>query len=129
MRLVWTLAPILLLAACSHPESGMEKSRGNLTMGGVQTKLVDGSTTKAQVMEWFGSPNLVTKTKEGEIWNYTRQGTAAELKNSSVGFWFLVGASGSSTGFAQSGSYSFDLLLRFDNNDVVMDHKVLQTAF
>ena len=129
MRLVWTLAPLLLLAACRQPESDMAKSRGNLTLGGVQTKLVNGVTTKAQVMEWFGSPNLVTRAKDGEIWNYTRQGTAAELKNSSVGFWFLIGGSGKSTGFSQSGSYSFDLLVRFNNNDVVADHKVMQTAF
>ena len=127
-----TCVPVLLFLACKPPvidKDNAGPARGNLTMGAVQTKVVNGVTTKAQVMEWFGSPNLVTRNKDGEVWNYTRQGTAAELKQSSVGAWFLIGASNGSSGFSQSGSYSFDLLLRFDNHDVVTDHKVMQTAF
>jgi outer membrane protein assembly factor BamE (lipoprotein component of BamABCDE complex) len=132
MRLTTALpaALLLLTAACREPQpSTPDKSRGNLTLGAVQNSIVNGQTTKAQVMEWFGSPNLVTRTKEGEVWNYTRQGTASELKSSSVGVWFLIGATGRQSGIAQTGSYSFDLLLRFNNEDVVTDHKVLQTAF
>jgi outer membrane protein assembly factor BamE (lipoprotein component of BamABCDE complex) len=132
MRLTMALSASLLLlaAACAEPQpTTPDKSRGNLTLGSVQNKIVNGQTTKAQVMEWFGSPNLVTRTKEGEVWNYTRQGTAAELKSSNVGVWFLIGATGRQSGIAQSGSFSFDLLLRFNTEDVVTDHKVLQTAF
>jgi len=130
MRLTLALTPLLLFAACTAPRTeAVKPGKGNLTLGGVQTRIVNGTTTKAQVMEWFGSPNLVTRGKDGEVWNYTRQGTATELKQSQVGAWFLIGSAGNSTGFSQSGSCSFDLLLRFDNNDVVTDHKVLQTAF
>jgi outer membrane protein assembly factor BamE (lipoprotein component of BamABCDE complex) len=124
------LTPLLLCAACAPPAVEEPKAgKGNLTLGGVQTRIVNGSTTKAQVMEWFGSPNLVTRNKDGEVWNYTRQGTATELKRTQVGAWFLLGSASSGTGFTHSGSCSFDLLLRFDLNDVVTDHKVLQTAF
>jgi len=127
--LIPILLPLLLGLACASPKPSQAPGKGNLTLGSVQAKIVDGTTTKAQILEWFGSPNVVTKAKDGEVWNYTRQGTATELKQSSVGAWFLVFSGGSSTGFTQSGSQSFDLLLRFNNNDVVVDHKVLQTAF
>jgi outer membrane protein assembly factor BamE (lipoprotein component of BamABCDE complex) len=123
------LVAILLLGglACAPPRTDVNK--GNLTMGAVQTHLENGKTTKAQVLEWFGSPNIATKDKNGEVWNYTRQGTATEVGSSQVGAWMLIASAGSSTGFTRSGSYSFDLLIRFDTHDVVVDYKVLQTAF
>lgn len=123
------LMAVLLLGAvaCAPPQT--EPHKGNLTMGAVQTRLENGKTTKAQVLEWFGSPNIATKDKNGEVWNYTRQGTATEVSSSHVGAWMLIAAGGTSTGFSRSGSYSFDLLIRFDNHDVVVDYKVLQTAF
>lgn len=113
--------------ACQPPDTG--PNHGNFTVGAVSQRLERGKTTKAQVLEAFGSPNIVTKDKEGEVWNYTRQGTASEVRSSSVGAWMLIAAAGGSTGFARSGSYSFDLLLHFDNQDVLTDYKVLQTAF
>jgi outer membrane protein assembly factor BamE (lipoprotein component of BamABCDE complex) len=123
-------AALLACAACQQPApSPNPVAKGNLTLGAVQAQITPGVTTKEQVLQWFGSPNVVTRGKEGEVWNYTRQGTATELKSSSVGAWFLVIQGGNSSGFARSGSTSFDLLLRFDTNDVVIDHKVLQTAF
>jgi len=126
-RALFSLPLLALGLACAPPE--VDPHRGNLTMGAVQTRLENNRTTKAQVLEWFGSPNIATRDKEGEVWNYTRQGTASEVRTSSVGAWMLVAAAGGSSGFAHSGSYSFDLLIRFDRNDIVTDYKVLQTAF
>jgi outer membrane protein assembly factor BamE (lipoprotein component of BamABCDE complex) len=128
MRIAILGLSLLAIVACKSPDSA-PVDRGNLTLGAVQVKIVNGTTTKAQVMEWFGSPNIVTRDKDGEVWNYTRQGTASELRQSGVGVWFLIGSGGSATGFAKSGSYSFDLLIRFDQGDRVVDHKVMQTAF
>lgn len=112
---------------CAPPQA--DPLRGNLTLGSVQTKIENGKTTKAEILAWFGSPNIATRDRNGEVWNYTRQGTASEVRSSSVGAWMLVMAGGTSTGFARSGSTSFDLLIRFDTNDLVVDNKVLQTAF
>lgn len=98
-------------------------------MGSVQQKIENNKTTKSEILQNFGSPNIVTKDRDGEIWNYTRQGTATEMQRNSVGAWFLVFYGGSSTGFSKSGSYSFDLLIKFNNSDIVVDHKVMQTAF
>lgn len=128
MRIALIGLSLAALVGCKSPESA-KVDRGNLTLGAVQARLVDGTTTKAQILEWFGSPNIVTRDKEGEVWNYTRQGTAAELRSSGVGVWFLIGDTGSSTGFSKSGSYSFDLLIRFNQADRMVDHKVMQTAF
>ena len=117
----------LTLLACQPPDG--DPRRGNLTLGAAQMKLESGKTTKAQVLEWFGAPNVATRDKEGEVWDYTRQGTATQLKGSSIGAWFLLGWGGSSSSSARSSSYSFDLLIRFDRTDIVTDYKVLQTAF
>lgn len=123
------ILPLLVLSlACTKPNVEPPQ-RGNLTLGSVQTRIENGQTSKAQVLEWFGSPNIVTRDKDGEVWNYSRQGTATEVQSSSVGAWMLIVTAGNSTGFARSGSYSFDLLLRFNPQDIVTDHKVLQTAF
>lgn len=127
MRVYPFLLLLAIMAGCQPPESNI--NHGNLTLGSVQTKITNGTTQKSEILQWFGAPNIVTRDKDGEVWNYTRQGTASELRTSSVGAWFLIGYGGTSTGFARSGSYSFDLLIRFNNADVVTDHKVLQTAF
>jgi len=126
-RLLLTSTCLLALLGCVPPDSGPGK--GNMTLGATQIMLVDGKTTKAQVLEWFGAPNIATRDKNGEVWNYTRQGSTSQIKSSSVGVWFLIGAGESGSSKGQSSSYSFDLLIRFDTNDVVTDHKVLQTAF
>lgn len=117
----------LVILGCTATSS--TPNRGNMTLGATQLKLEIGKTTKAQVLEWFGSPNIATRDKEGEVWNYTRQGTTAQIKSTSVGAWFLLGTAEHSHSSAASGSYSFDLLIRFDKSDIVIDYKVLQTAF
>jgi len=119
----------LLVASLACAPPATDPNKGNLTLGAVQTRLENGKTSKAKVLEWFGSPNIATKDRNGEVWNYTRQGTATEVSSSHVGAWMLIASGGSSTGFSRSGSYSFDLLIRFDTHDVVVDYKVLQTAF
>jgi len=126
-RMVLVTAVILGTIACVPPVA--ESNRGNLTMGAVQSRIENGKTTKSQVLEWFGSPNIATHDKDGDVWNYARQGTSSEVGRSGVGPWMLIVSAGSSTGFSRSGSYSFDLIIRFDKSDIVVDHKVLQTAF
>ena len=126
-RILPTCSCLIVLLGCAPVDTGPTK--GNMTLGATQIMLVDGKTTKAQVMEWWGSPNIATRDKQGEVWNYTRQGTTSQIKSSSVGVWFLLGTGESGSSRGQSSSYSFDLLIRFDTNDIVVDHKVLQTAF
>ena len=117
------------LAAMGCNDVDTNPNKGNMTLGAVQMKVENGKTTKAQILEWFGAPNVATKDKDGEIWNYTRQGNSNQIRSSSVGVWFLIGAGDTGKSSSRSGSYSFDLLLRFDKADIVQDHKVLQTAF
>jgi hypothetical protein len=117
---------ILALLGCAPPQ---QADKGNMTLGATEIKLVSGKTTKAQVLEWWGAPNVATRDTNGEVWNYTRQGTANEIHSSSVGAWLLLGAGQTGSASSRSSSYSFDLLIRFDTRDVVTDYKVLQTAF
>lgn len=121
------ISGLLLSLGCQQAD--VYQNKGNLTLGSVQIKIENYKTTKAQILEWFGSPNVATRDKDGEVWNYTRQGTSSQLASSSVGAWLLIGAGSSGNSSGRISSYSFDLLIRFDNKDVVVDNRVIQTAF
>lgn len=121
------ISSLILSLGCQQADP--YENKGNLTLGAVQIKIENFKTTKVQILEWFGAPNVATKDRDGEVWNYTRQGTSSQIASSSVGVWLLIGAGSSSNSSGRTSSYSFDLLIRFDNKDIVIDNRVIQTAF
>ncbi len=121
------IASLIVCLGCQKVD--IRQNKGNLTLGAVQIKIENTVTTKAQILEWFGSPNVATKDKDGEVWNYTRQGSSTQIATSSVGAWLLIGSGYSNNSSGKTSSYSFDLFIRFDNKDIVIDNRVIQTAF
>lgn len=118
------LATVLLVAGCAtEPEP---RPNPDLTQGNVQLHLVVGETTKAEVLDVFGAPNITTRDGSGrETWSYQR---AAEVTTSSNrGFW-VVFAGGNTTGF-ESSSRMMTLIVKFDENDVVADFKSRTSDF
>lgn len=97
-----------------------------LTQGNVQMHLVKGETTKAQVLEVFGAPNLTTRDAAGlEVWTYER--SAREAKSNEA-FWTVVLAGSSSSGFEES-SRNMILIIKFDAKDVVSDFNSRASSF
>lgn len=90
----------------------MDKS--NLTSGQVSLTLKKNVTTQQQVIEAFGSPNLVTQSADGEeVWTYQKHATVSN--SSSSGFSatiILLGGGSSSSGFEQS-SRTITLIIKF----------------
>ena len=115
---------VLSLISCNSYKYGTEGTaeKSNLTMGIVKSKIVKGTTTQDEIIKLFGSPNLVSKNKSNrEVWSYNRM--SVEQKAGSTDFFTGQRASQSSS------SRSFDLIITFDDQDVVYDYSVISTAF
>ncbi len=130
----------LVLTGCMVPQSQPVTERdAALTQGNVQMNLQVGMTTKAEVIETFGAPNVTTRDGEGrEVWSYQRAARVSQSSSRS-GLWNILlipgtrGAGGalgtsSSTGF-ETASRMITLIVKFDANDVVADFNSRSATF
>jgi len=111
-----------MLTACVATPAPVDNRNSLLTQGNVQLNLRVGQTTKTQVLEAFGSPNITTRDGSGlEVWSYQRQATVAQASSSDAGWTILLaGGSSSAAGFSQSTSM-MTLIIKFNPDDVVAD--------
>ena len=96
----------------------------------VKMNLKVGKTTKAEVLEIFGSPNVTTRNSSGqEMWTFQR---AAQVNQSSSqsGYWtiILAGKNSKASGF-ESSSRMITLIINFDANDLVADFSSRESNF
>ncbi len=115
---------------CVTPPQPLTERNSQLTQGNVQMNLVVGKTTKAQVLENFGSPNITTRDGAGrEVWTYQRAAQVAQSSSQS-GYWtiILAGKSSQAAGF-ESSSRMITLIIKFDDNDVVTDFRSRTSNF
>lgn len=124
---------LALIAGCasSPPKDGIAKS--NLTAGQVSLTLKKNQTTQQEVVETFGSPNLVTQSADGEeIWTYQRHATVSNASSSGFSATIILLSGGSNTsGFEQS-SRTITLIIKFKEvNGVktVVDFSSRSTSF
>ncbi|SDL84648.1 hypothetical protein [Pedobacter antarcticus] len=114
----------LSFSSCTSYKYGAQGNaqKSNLTMGVVKSQVIKGQTMQDEVLKLFGSPNLVSKNKSNrEVWSYNKM--SVENKAGSTDFFSGQRASQSSS------SRSFDLIITFDENDVVADYSVVSTAY
>jgi len=104
------------LTACAvpGPQQPTLNEKDSLTTGQVQITLKKDITTQAEVLDVFGSPNLVTVTGDGlEVWTYQRHATVGSANTSSAyGTIILFGGSSRTAGFEQS-SRTMTLIIKF----------------
>ena len=130
----------LALTGCMAPQNMPVTERDSaLTQGNVQMNVLVGQTTKADVLDTFGAPNVTTRNSEGEeVWSYQRAARVSQSSSRS-GLWNILlfpggrGAGGglgtaSSTGF-ETGSRMITLIIKFDANDVVADFNSRSATF
>ena len=120
----------LLFTGCAQNQQPLTSKNSQLTQGNVQMNLEVGKTTKADVLENFGSPNITTRDGSGnEVWTYQR---SAQISQSSSwsNYWtiILAGGQGKSTGF-ESSSRMITLIIKFNNQDVVSDFRSRTSNF
>lgn len=130
-KLVPLALSVVLLSGCATDAPGPVDARNSiLTQGNVQMNLKVGITTKADVLNTFGSPNITTRDASGEeVWSYQRQATVSQSSESS-NYWtvFLTGESRSASGFSQS-SRMMTLIITFNKNDIVSDFRSRSVDF
>ena len=119
-----------VLSGCVTTPGPVDQRNSILTQGNVQMNLKVGTTTKADVLNSFGSPNITTRDASGEeVWSYQRQASVAQ-SSSSASYWtiFLTGEARSASGFSQS-SRMMTLIVTFNKNDVVSDFRSRTSDF
>ncbi len=113
----------LMLAGCTYTDS---KKQSNFTPGVVKESIVKGVTTQNDLVKLFGSPNIVSKDKDGkEVWTYSKHSASTNSKNSF--FSFLIGGAGSAYG--NTSSASFSLVITFNDRNVVEDYSMTSSEF
>lgn len=112
----------VILSGCVSAPEPLSNRNSPLTQGNVQMNVQPGVTTKAQILETFGSPNVTTRDGQGqEVWTYQRQAQVSQ-QSSQEGYWTVLfaGKSKTASGF-ESSSRMMTLIIKFDSNDVVSD--------
>ncbi|MCY4543532.1 MAG: hypothetical protein OXB95_14250 [Rhodobacteraceae bacterium] len=119
-----------LAHALNQPQKPGVPKNSNLTQGNVQLHLEVGKTTKAEVLEVFGAPNITTRDSRGnEVWSYQRSAQVSQASAQTTAVWVVVvGQSASSSGFETS-SRMTTLIIEFDSRDVVVDFKSRTSNF
>ena len=130
MRRMLVLALGAALTACATTQGLVDQRNSQLTQGNVQLNLQVGQTTKTDVLEKFGSPNITTRDGAGqEVWSYQRMATVSQSSSSS-NYWtiLLAGGGKSADGFSQT-SRTMTLIIKFDSHDVVSDFRSRTSDF
>jgi hypothetical protein len=121
---------VVVASGCIYPPQPVTSRNSELTQGNVQLHVQVGRTTKAEILENFGAPNITTRDGSGrEVWTYQRSGQASQ-SGSRSGYWTILfaGQSGGTSGF-ESSSRMITLIIKFDSQDVVRDFKSRTSNF
>ena len=112
---------ILISCATTTPSQ-----KSNLTTGVVKTSIKEGITSQAEIVQLIGSPNIITKNKDGlEVWTYSRQSFDSNSGAFGGGLLFF----GGSKAFSSASSSSFDLIIIFDKQNLVKNYSVVSSQF
>lgn len=134
MKLKYLLILVLVFSAsilgCVRPPRPLTERNSQLTQGNVQMNLIVGQTTKAEVLENFGSPNITTRDGSGrEVWTFQRSAQITQSSSQSgYATIIIAGGSNSASGF-ESSSRMITLIIKFNKNDVVSDFKSRTSNF
>jgi outer membrane protein assembly factor BamE (lipoprotein component of BamABCDE complex) len=118
--------------------SGCSQARPSaITPGAAKKHIEPGVTTQAEVVEVFGTPNVITRKDDYEMWVYDK--VSSTLTSSAFGVRGFGAGVGDSAGGIAGGGFGVGsmqrsettvmLIVYFDEQDVVKDYKVTQTKF
>ncbi len=121
LKRFFLLVGFMGLSACVSNYEPVDTRNSSLTQGSVQMNVIEGKTTKAEILEIFGAPNITTRDSSGtEVWTYQRAGQAAQSSSNSGGWTVLFERSYEQSGFSSS-SRMMTLIIKFSLNDIVSD--------
>ena len=114
---------ITLLASCQstrqHQQNVSQSNISELTIGIVQKEIHEGMA-QAEVIESLGSPNIVTKDKNGvETWVYDKIASEASYSQDSGGLWLILTGYQKSAGSTSSSERTLTLIIKFNPDQEV----------
>lgn len=123
-KLFFLIGFLCLSTHCKSLKKAPQKS--NLTPGIIKTKIHKGVTSQTDILQLIGSPNIITKNKDGnEVWTYSRQSFDSESEDQ--GFGLILFAK--TKAFSSASSNSFDLIITFDQQNIVKDYSMVSSQF
>ncbi len=125
---------LLALVLCGCETTTPTTHSNPITQGNVQLHLKKGITTKSDVLEKFGAPNLTTRDGQGrEVWSYQKHATKESVASGGLGIAGLIGAGVGGAGVAgasaSASSRTMTLIIKFNANDVVEDYDSRSSSF
>ena len=112
------------------PPEPLTHKNSNLTHGNVQMHIATGVTTKAQILEVFGAPNVTTRDGEGqEVWTYQRQAQVNQAYDQFASWFIILTEHSSSASGFESSSRMITLVIKFNEEDIVSDFKSRASNF
>ena len=101
-----------------------------LTSGNVSLHLQVGKTTEAEVLEAFGSPNIVTQAgTHRDVWSYQRHASVSR-ENDGAGFFnILVLGAGGARRATVATQRTMTLIIKFGPDHVVSDFSSRSSEF
>jgi len=124
--LICLLFAFSLIGCATFPRGNEPTQKSNLTVGTVKKEIIKGKTNQAELLQLFGSPNLITKNRNNdEVWNYNKMSfeSASGADGGSLIFW------GGSRAMSTATTKSFDLIITFDNDGIVKDYSVISASY
>ena len=123
-KILLIISIVYSFAGCSNTKITEQKS--NLTVGMVKKEVEKGVTTQTDIIQIFGSPNMVTKNRAGnEVWSYNKMSTDSSEKSNK--FWLLLASSNSAVN--STSTSTFDFIITFDNQEVVKDYSLISSRY
>jgi len=118
--------------------AGCSQYRGSsITPGAAKKHIRLSVTTQAEIVEIFGTPNVITRKHGGEMWVYDK--VSSRVTSAFFGAGGVGGGWGSSgfgggglaggVGSTERSEMTVMLIIYFDENDIVRDYKISQTKF
>jgi outer membrane protein assembly factor BamE (lipoprotein component of BamABCDE complex) len=116
------LLSVLTVSGCMSDPQPLSDRNSQLTQGNVQMNVVVGKTTKIQILETFGAPNITTReSSRTEVWTYQRAGQASQASSVSGGWTVIFAGSNYSKSGFESSSRMITLIIKFNSQDIVSD--------
>ncbi len=125
------LGLLLVAGGCSQARPSA------ITPGAAKKHIKPGETTQAEVIEVFGTPNIITRKHGTEMWVYDK--VSSRQTSAAFGIGGLGGGAGSGgfgggglaggVGSSERSETTVMLIIYYDENDVVRDYKISQTKF
>ena len=121
MKIIFLIGFSLVLTSCSSDKASQTK----INALEVTEKLVKNKSTQVQVLKDFGTPDVVEKTSEGDMWAYGRSANESSYADAGISHYITTAALWNYTGMNVGGSKSksetktASLVLFFNKNKIL----------